>query len=134
MFHLMIAAAFFVRPYTPNPIAFAGAETVYALQRTLAARLLRAWHDATHVALVAEDLDGSRVYRVTPASARHRGVTWCIRQERDVVIVLIVASIASGVRYEELPDLFRGGRDIGADAMELRASVESVEAARREVS
>lgn len=133
MFRLMICA--FVAPsYIPDPIALDGARLVYSLRRMLAAMLLRAWRDASHVALVAEDLDGTQVYRVTPASARHRGAVWCIRQERDVVIVLIVASIASGVRYEELPDLFRGGRDIGADAMELRASIESVDLARREVS
>jgi hypothetical protein len=134
MFRWMITAFVDCCSFTPDPIALDGARLVYSLRRMLAAMLLRAWRDVSHVTLVAEDLDGSQVYRVTPTSVRHQGAVWCIRQEREIVIVLIVASIASGVRYEELPDLFRGGRDIGADAMEPRASVESVEAARREVS
>lgn len=111
--------------YTASP----SARVVYELRQALAAMVLRAWRAApvkwTHVTMVAE-------FHVEPAWSDHHGPTWPIdsREARD----LIVASIALGVRYDEIPDLFRGGGDIGADAVQLMAEIESVDTARAEVS
>jgi len=103
-----------------------GARLVYELRRALAAMVLRAWMrgGVSHVALV-----GSLV--VTPAGPRHKGATW--RIDAPEARELVIASIALGVQYEEIPDLMRGGTDLRAQAGEMMLALESVDVARREV-